>query len=386
MAAKTTLLAVPNVSEGRDSFVIAAIADRFVAGGATLLDVHSDRDHHRSVYTLAGRSGELAYSLLGGIRAALELVDISDGRGVHPHVGAVDVAPIVYANDRARGAAIAEALLLGDLLGERLELPVFLYGALGGGRTRAELRRGGGRVLAERVANGELTRDFGPQRVSARAGATLLTARPPLVAFNVELAPPAGVVEARAVAARVRDGGVDGLPGVRAIGVALSFSRAALRVRSTGDTGRSSRPQTAVDHPSRLETHGERRPQTAVDPPSRLETHGERRPQTAVDPGGRLETQPPQPGAPDRSTPRAPVGQVSLNVEDPLSVPLRDVLAAVEAAAALVGARVAVAELVGLAPSAALERFPPHVPIVAFHPERHVIERVLERLDPTGAA
>ncbi len=82
--------------------------------------------------------------------------------GIHPRVGAIDVAPIVYLDDADRGAACAEALVLADLLGEQLELPVFLYGELAGGRTRAELRRGGLPGLAERIESGELGPDFGP--------------------------------------------------------------------------------------------------------------------------------------------------------------------------------------------------------------------------------
>ena len=81
--------------------------------------------------------------------------------------------------------------MLADLLGEELGLPVFLYGLLAGGRTRAELRRGGPAELAERIAAGELTPDFGPPALHPTAGAVLVAARPPLVAFNVELAPPA---------------------------------------------------------------------------------------------------------------------------------------------------------------------------------------------------
>jgi glutamate formiminotransferase len=86
---------------------------------------------------------------------------------------------------------------------------------LAGGRTRAELRRGGPGALAA------LPPDFGPQELHVTAGATLVAARPPLVAFNIELAPPATQAQAREVAATIREGGSDGLPGVRAIGLWL---------------------------------------------------------------------------------------------------------------------------------------------------------------------
>ncbi len=214
----TPLLAIPNVSEGRDAAAIEAIAAAF---GAQLLDVHRDPDHHRSVFTLAGGPGTLAPAVLAGAREALAQIDVARHEGIHPRVGALDVAPIVYLEEADRGAACAEALVLADLLGEELGLPVFLYGALAGGRTRAQLRRGGPAALANRVAAGELTPDFGPARLHDRGGAVLVAARAPLVAFNVELAPPATLLDAQRIAARIREGGEEGLPGVRAIGLWL---------------------------------------------------------------------------------------------------------------------------------------------------------------------
>ncbi len=218
MIERTRLLAVPNISEGRDQRVIDAIVRAF---DAQRLDVHTDPDHNRSVITVAGRPGELAPALLAGAGQALRTIDLTAHRGAHPRIGAIDVAPIVYLDERERGAAHAEALVLGDQLGHQLGLPVFLYGTLGGGRTRAEIRRGGPAKLAERMAAGELRPDFGPARPHPTAGAVLVAARPPLVAFNLELASPATLEDARAIAARIREGGPEGLPGVRAIGVWL---------------------------------------------------------------------------------------------------------------------------------------------------------------------
>jgi glutamate formiminotransferase / 5-formyltetrahydrofolate cyclo-ligase len=121
-------------------------------------------------------------------------------------VGAVDVAPIVYLEPELRGAAIAEALVLADRLGSELRVPVYLYGALAGGRTRAELRRGGIEAIAP---------DAGPRDLHPTAGATLVAARPPLAAFNVEIAAP--LATAKEIAAEVRT-----LPGVRALGLELA--------------------------------------------------------------------------------------------------------------------------------------------------------------------
>jgi glutamate formiminotransferase / 5-formyltetrahydrofolate cyclo-ligase len=214
----TTLLAVPNVSEGRDRAVLDAIGAAFAAGGSRVLDLHVDPDHHRSVFTLAGRPGTLAPAVAAGAREAVARIDLTRHEGEHPRVGAIDVAPIVHLDDATRGAACAEALVLADRLGHELELPVYLYGALASGRTRAELRRGGWEELAK------LAPDFGPPRLHPTAGAVLVAARPPLIAFNVELAPPATLDDARRIAALIREGGPEGLPGVRAIGVQLAHA------------------------------------------------------------------------------------------------------------------------------------------------------------------
>ena len=101
-----------------------------------------------------------------------------------------------------------------DLLGA-LGLPIYLYGILAGGRTRAELRRDGGARLAK------IKPDAGPRARHPTAGAVLVGARPPLVAFNVELEPPATLADARRIAERIREGGEAGLAGVRAIGLQL---------------------------------------------------------------------------------------------------------------------------------------------------------------------
>ncbi len=207
------------MSEGRDGAAIGSIAD---ACGARLLDVHFDPDHHRSVFTIAGVPGTLAPTIVGVARAALQRIDVTRHEGAHPRVGSIDVAPIVYLADADRGAACAEALVLADMLGEELELPVFLYGELAGGRTRAQLRRGGLPALAARIDSGEQRPDFGPRRLHPTGGAVLVGARRPLIAFNVELAPPATLEDARVIAARIREGGPEGLPSVRAIGLWLA--------------------------------------------------------------------------------------------------------------------------------------------------------------------
>jgi glutamate formiminotransferase len=211
----TRLVAVPNVSEGRDEDALDAIGAAF-ATHADVLDRSADPDHHRAVFFLAGAPGELHRALAAGAAAAAERIDLRAHDGLHPRVGALDVAPVVYLDDAQRGAAIAEALLAADAIGAR-GIPVFLYGELAGGRTRAELRRGG----PEGLAASAMPPDYGPPELHSTAGATLVSARPPLIAFNLELAPPATLDDARAVAAAIRESGTNGLPGVRALGLHL---------------------------------------------------------------------------------------------------------------------------------------------------------------------
>ena len=211
------LLAVPNVSEGRDRATIERLAGAF--GGLRLLDVHSDPDHGRSVLTLAGEQADVAEGLLAGAREAVAAIDLRGHEGLHPHVGAIDVAPVVYLDPADRGAATAAALTTAALIGDELALPVFLYGALARGRERAEVRAGGLESLVERMRSCELVPDYGPHEPHPTAGAMLVTARPPLVAFNLDLDTD-DVELAREIAAGLREAG-GGPAGVRAIGLFL---------------------------------------------------------------------------------------------------------------------------------------------------------------------
>jgi glutamate formiminotransferase / 5-formyltetrahydrofolate cyclo-ligase len=294
VVAPELLIAVPNVSDGRHRPLLEGIERAFAP--ARFLDIHADADHNRSVFTLAGRQGELAEGLVSGARAVVEGVDIGAHGGVHPHVGALDVMPVVYRSEAQRGPASAELLTAAARIGDELELPVVLYGELASKpehRERAWLREGGPRALARRIEDGEVVPDFGPPRAHPTAGVVLAAARPPLVAFNVDLAT-ADLDLARRIAASIRESD-GGLPGVRAIGLWL-----------------------------------------------------ERR--------GRA--------------------QVSCNVHDHRATPLREIVAAVRARAP-----VAEAELVGLAPAAAFEGFPPDVALRGFSAARHVLENALAALD-----
>jgi len=210
------LESVPNFSEGRDPRTIDAIGAA-LAAHARLLDVHSDEDHHRSVFTLVGSEQELVEALLAGVERARELIDLRRHDGVHPRIGAADVVPLVPIRPEDTERARLAALEVASRIGMDLDLPVFLYGAEG--RGPAFFRRGGIEGLAERMAAGELRPDYGPARLDPAAGAVLVGARAPLVAFNVNLRA-TDVSVARNIAGVVRESG-GGFRGVRALGFEL---------------------------------------------------------------------------------------------------------------------------------------------------------------------
>jgi glutamate formiminotransferase len=183
------LLAVPNFSEGRDRRTLDAIGAAF---GPGLIHASADADHHRAVFTVEGEPGALHELVMNAAREAVARIDLTHHEGVHPRVGAIDVAPIVYLDEQDRGAACAEALILADRLEHELAIPVYLYGMLAGGRTRAELRKPGALP-----------------RLHPTAGAVLVAARPPLAAFNVYVDAP--LERAKEIAAALRSDSVKAL-------------------------------------------------------------------------------------------------------------------------------------------------------------------------------
>ena len=211
------LESVPNFSEGRDRETIDAIGAELGAR-ALLLDVHSDPDHNRSVFTVVGSEAELVDSLLAGIEVAKKRIDLRSHEGAHPRVGAADVVPIVPVRPDDLERAKRAALDLAGRLGEELALPVFLYAELAPGRGPAFFRAGGLERLRGRVETGEVAPDFGPGELDQRSGAVLVGARRPLIAFNVNLRGDLAAARSIAAAVRERDGG---FPGVRALGLDL---------------------------------------------------------------------------------------------------------------------------------------------------------------------
>ena len=218
------LLGVPNFSEGRDRALVDRIAAQF-ARGVELLDLHSDAVHNRSVLTLAGPPRALAEALVRGAGACQMTIDMRRQPGVHPRIGALDVCPVVWLAEEDREEARAEALGVAEAIAAA-GVPVFLYGELATAEARVErafFREGGIERLRERLRSGELVADFGPDEPHPTAGATLVTARRPLAAFNLVLERTT-IEEVREIAAQLRESG-GGLPGVRAIGIDLGDGR-----------------------------------------------------------------------------------------------------------------------------------------------------------------
>jgi glutamate formiminotransferase len=211
------LESVPNFSEGREQATLDALADA-LGGPAKLLDVHADVDHNRSVFTLVGDETDLAEALLAAIACARDRIDLRTHEGAHPRVGAADVVPVVPISRDDLPRALATARELARRVGDDLGLPVFLYGELASGRGPAFFRRGGPDELQRRMDAGELKPDFGPERLHESAGAVLVGARRPLIAFNVNLE--GELAAAREIASVVRESG-GGFPGVRALGLEL---------------------------------------------------------------------------------------------------------------------------------------------------------------------
>ena len=237
--------AVPNFSEGRDAERISRIANSVRAvPGISVLDLHSDADHNRSVLTFVGEQAPLLEACLALTRACIHEIDLSGQSGVHPRIGSLDVLPFVPLGPPLSSATLKEASGLARRVGEAigsLGLPVYLYGAAASAPHRenlADVRRGGYEGLAVRITDPLWEPDYGPQELDARAGAAAVGARSFLVAFNVYLDTD-DVEVARSVAAEIRerDGG---LPGVKALGL-LVGGRAQVSMNLT-DLERTSIP------------------------------------------------------------------------------------------------------------------------------------------------
>ena len=214
---------VPNISDGRRPEVVEALAAA-AAGppGVRLLDRSSDPSHNRSVLTLAGDAGSLKAAVLALFEAALPRIDLRSHTGEHPRLGAVDVVPFIPIEGVTMAECVALARDTAVAVAERFQVPVFLYEEAATRPTRKnleEIRRGEFEGLPAKLASPEWTPDFGPRSPHPTAGATVIGARQPLVAFNVNLATDRLDV-AKGIAAAVRHSS-GGFRYVKAMGVAL---------------------------------------------------------------------------------------------------------------------------------------------------------------------
>jgi glutamate formiminotransferase len=215
---------VPNVSEGRRPETIAAIADAIRAvPGVRLLDASSDAAHNRSVLTLAGDAAAIEAAVLALYAAAIARIDLRSHSGEHPRLGAVDVVPFVPIEGIDMRDCVALARSTAAAVAARFALPVFLYeeaATTPARRNLADIRRGVFEGLAAKLARPEWAPDFGPPHPHPTAGATVIGARMPLIAFNVNLATDRLDV-AKQIAATVRFSS-GGLPFVKALGLPLA--------------------------------------------------------------------------------------------------------------------------------------------------------------------
>lgn len=181
---------VPNFSEGRRPEVVEMIVDALRRPGVSVLDVERDADHNRSVVTLVGEPDAVLEAVWQGIATAARLIDLDQHQGAHPRLGATDVVPFVPLHSMPMAECITLAQRLGQRVGAELEIPVFLYEAAATRPERvnlADVRRGEYELLKTEIAtNPARTPDFGPSRVGP-AGATIIGARPFLIAFNAYL-------------------------------------------------------------------------------------------------------------------------------------------------------------------------------------------------------
>lgn len=209
-----------NFSEGRRQDVIQAIVG--AVQGARVLDVSSDADHNRTVVSFVGSPQEAAAAALAVSAKAIEFIDLNEHRGAHPRMGAVDVIPFVPLGEATMEQAVATARQVGQDLGDKLQLPVFLYEAAATRperRNLADVRQGEFEGLAQKLADPDWKPDFGPARPHPTAGAVAVGARIFLVAYNVNLSTPdVSIAKAVARAVRARTGG---LQNVKALGVML---------------------------------------------------------------------------------------------------------------------------------------------------------------------
>jgi glutamate formiminotransferase len=197
---------VPNISEGRRKDVVDAVVAALRPSGLRVLDVQSDKDHNRSVLTLAGDEAALEEGIPALFEAALARIDLRAHSGEHPRLGAVDVVPFVPIEGATMKDCVALARAVAARVAERFQVPVFLYEEAASAphrRNLEDIRRGEFEGLAAKMRDAQWRPDFGPEAPHPSAGATVIGARMPLIAYNINLGT-ADVEVAKRIAKAIR--------------------------------------------------------------------------------------------------------------------------------------------------------------------------------------
>jgi glutamate formiminotransferase len=215
---------IPNISEGRRPQVVEQIVGAVSATpGIRVLDRSSDSSHNRSVITLAGGPAAIKAAILALYEAAVPAIDLRTHSGAHPRVGAVDVVPFVPIEDVTMSECVTLAREVAAEVAARFDIPVFLYEEASDNPARRNLediRRGEFEGLAAKMSSAGWTPDFGPAAPHPSAGASVIGARMPLIAYNINLDTDRLEV-ARKIAAAIRHSS-GGLRYVKAMGVKLA--------------------------------------------------------------------------------------------------------------------------------------------------------------------
>lgn len=215
---------VPNFSEGRRPEVIEALAEVIRVTGVTLLSVSPDADHNRTVISFVGSPDQVAAAAIRSAEVAGRLIDLTQHKGNHPRMGAVDVIPFIPISGCDMKECVALARAVGEKIGSSLSIPVFLYEEASSRperRNLADVRRGEFEGLRALIGTDpSRTPDYGPNAIHPTAGAVAVGARMPLIAFNVNLGT-ADLEIAKKIARAVR-GSNGGLVGCKALGIALA--------------------------------------------------------------------------------------------------------------------------------------------------------------------
>lgn len=216
--------AIPNISEGQRPEVIHTLVETIVSvDGVRLVDHSADPSHHRSVFTIVGNVKSIHEAILKLFQVSITHIDLREHHGEHPRVGAVDVVPLVPLGTTSIQTCVDLARALGTAVAENFNIPVFLYeeAASAPHRSRLEhIRQGGFEELGSKLSKPNWMPDYGPRHPHITAGISVIGARGPLVAFNVNLASH-DLRAAKYIAKQIRESS-GGLLHVKALGLRVS--------------------------------------------------------------------------------------------------------------------------------------------------------------------